>query len=62
MPSRHTGRAVPKNAKRKAVFKAIIMANEDVLYRAADLLMEKEKLTGAEFDALFGGAPEEKEA
>ncbi len=33
--------------------KAIIMANEDVLYKAADLLMKKEKLTGPEFDALF---------
>ena len=33
--------------------KAIILANKDVLYKAAELLMEKEKLTGAEFDALF---------
>ena len=33
--------------------KAIILANKDVLYKAAELLMEKEKMTGAEFDALF---------
>ena len=33
--------------------KEIIKANEDILYRAAELLIEKEKLTGAEFDALF---------
>ena len=36
--------------------KAIIVANQDVLYRAAELLMEKEKLTGEEFDALFSGS------
>ena len=39
--------------------KAIILANKDVLYRAAELLMEKEKLTGAEFDALFTAPGEE---
>jgi cell division protease FtsH len=33
--------------------KAIIVANKDVLYRAAELLMQKEKLTGEEFNALF---------
>lgn len=33
--------------------KEIISRNTDILYRAADLLMEKEKLTGAEFDELF---------
>ncbi len=33
--------------------KEIIKANEDILYRAAELLIEKEKLTGAEFEALF---------
>ena len=31
----------------------IILANKDILYRTAELLMEKEKLTGEEFDALF---------
>ena len=39
--------------------KAIILANKDVLYKAAELLMEKEKLTGAEFDALFTAPAEE---
>ncbi|MBR7044177.1 MAG: ATP-dependent zinc metalloprotease FtsH [Lachnospiraceae bacterium] len=39
--------------------KAIILANKDVLYKAAELLMEKEKLTGAEFDALFTAPGEE---
>ena len=33
--------------------KAIISDHLDVLHRAAGLLMEKEKLTGQEFDALF---------
>ena len=33
--------------------KAVIEANKDILYRAAELLIEKEKLTGEEFDALF---------
>ncbi len=33
--------------------KKIISENTDILHRAADLLIEKEKLTGAEFDALF---------
>ena len=33
--------------------KKIIMAHEDVLYKSAELLMEKEKITGEEFDALF---------
>ena len=33
--------------------KEIIKANEDILYKAADLLIEKEKITGEEFDALF---------
>ena len=31
----------------------IVVAHEDVLYKTADLLMEKEKITGEEFDALF---------
>ena len=35
--------------------KEIIGAHEDILYKAADLLMEKEKITGEEFDALFAG-------
>ena len=29
------------------------MAHEDVLHASAKLLMEKEKITGEEFDALF---------
>ena len=33
----------------------IIAAHEDILYKAADLLIEKEKITGEEFDALFAG-------
>ncbi len=33
--------------------KEIIVANEDVLHASAELLMEKEKLSGPEFDALF---------
>lgn len=33
--------------------RAIIMAHEDVLHASARLLMEKEKITGEEFDALF---------
>lgn len=33
--------------------KTIIMAHEDVLRASAKLLMEKEKITGEEFDALF---------
>ena len=33
--------------------KKIIMVHEDVLYKSAELLMEKEKITGEEFDALF---------
>ena len=31
----------------------IIRKHEDVLYKSAELLMEKEKITGEEFDALF---------
>lgn len=33
--------------------KKIISDNKDVLYSCADLLMEKEKITGQEFDTLF---------
>ena len=33
--------------------KKIVKAHEDVLVRSAELLMEKEKITGEEFDALF---------
>ena len=36
--------------------KEIITAHKDVLYRSADLLMEKEKISGEEFDALFSEA------
>ena len=35
--------------------KEIIMANEAILYKSAELLMVKEKITGEEFDALFTG-------
>ncbi len=37
--------------------KAIIEQHRDVLDKAAALLIEKEKITGAEFDALYGDAP-----
>ena len=33
--------------------KEIIMENEDVLHKCADLLLEKERITMAEFEALF---------
>ena len=33
--------------------KKIVKVHEDVLFRSAELLMEKEKITGEEFDALF---------
>ena len=33
--------------------KAIIMSHEDILHKAAKLLLEKEKISGEEFDALF---------
>ena len=33
--------------------KAIIMGHEDILHKAAKLLLEKEKISGEEFDALF---------
>mgnify|MGYP004453862751 FL=1 len=33
--------------------KAIIMSHEDILHKAAKLLLEKEKMSGEEFDALF---------
>ena len=36
--------------------KEIIVAHEDVLHRSAALLIEREKITGEEFDALFHGA------
>ena len=35
--------------------RVIIVAHQDILYKAADLLIEKEKITGEEFDALFSG-------
>ncbi len=35
--------------------KEIILANEEVLNRCADLLLEKEKIGRIEFEALFGG-------
>ena len=42
--------------------KAIIMKHEDVLHRSAALLMEREKITGAEFDALFDEPDKAQEA
>ena len=33
--------------------KAIIMSHEDILHKAAKLLLEKEKISGQEFDTLF---------
>ena len=33
--------------------RAIIESRIDILHKAAELLLEKEKITGAEFDALF---------
>ena len=33
--------------------KAIIRKHEDILHKAAKLLLEKEKISGEEFDALF---------
>ena len=33
--------------------KAIIMSHEDILHKAAKLILEKEKISGEEFDALF---------
>ncbi|MBQ4564373.1 MAG: hypothetical protein IJA58_07815, partial [Lachnospiraceae bacterium] len=38
----------------------IIKKHEQVLYRATDLLMEKEKISGEEFAALFDGPETEK--
>ncbi len=32
---------------------SLIREHQDILYKAADLLMEKEKITGEEFEALF---------
>ena len=37
--------------------KEIIRAHEDVLHRCADLLLEKEKISRAEFEALFDAEP-----
>ena len=34
--------------------KAILKENEEILHKSASLLLEKEKITGAEFEALFG--------
>ncbi len=39
--------------------KEIIQAHEDVLHRCADLLLEKEKISRAEFEALFDAEPAE---
>lgn len=37
--------------------KAIILKYEDVLHKCAELLLEKEKITGPEFEELFGNEP-----
>jgi len=34
--------------------KEIILAHEDVLHSCTELLMEKEKISGKEFEELFG--------
>ncbi len=39
--------------------KRLIGENKDVLYRCADLLLERERITKEEFEALFGIYPEE---
>lgn len=41
--------------------KKIIEDNKDILYKSAELLMEKEKITGAEFEALFEEEKNDKE-
>lgn len=46
-------REIINNCYAKA--KAIIMENEDILHRCADLLLVKEKITREEFESLFGG-------
>lgn len=41
--------------------KDIIAQNEEILHKCADLLLEKEKVTGEEFEALFGESVNEPE-
>lgn len=41
--------------------KDIIAQNEEILHKCADLLLEKEKVTGEEFEALFGESVDEPE-
>lgn len=41
--------------------KKIIEDHKDILYKSAELLMEKEKITGAEFEALFENGKNDKE-
>lgn len=41
--------------------KDIIAQNEEILHKCADLLLEKEKVTGEEFEALFGETVNEPE-
>ncbi len=41
--------------------KKIIEDHKDILYKSAELLMEKEKITGAEFEALFEDGKNDKE-
>ncbi len=42
--------------------KKMIEEHKDVLYKSAELLMEKEKIYGDEFAALFDAVPEEQQA
>ena len=51
-------RAIIEDCYAKA--KKIISDHKDVLYSCADLLMEKEKITGEEFDRLFHTEPAEQ--
>lgn len=39
--------------------KALILENSDVLHKSAQLLLEKEKISRAEFEALFEKQPED---
>jgi cell division protease FtsH len=51
-------RAIIEDCYAKA--KKIISDHKDVLYSCADLLMEKEKITGEEFDRLSHTEPAEQ--
>lgn len=42
--------------------RAIILENKDILYKVSELLLEKEKITGAEFETFFDAPVEETAA